>query len=120
EPKRIDALTSMVPSIPARVVRLWDVEKGELAATLEAGMVMSNGFTEGSRFSQDGRTLFLVAGKGEPARYAWQRWDVSTRSQIAAWPDDISPPASTALSPDGRILAVASSAGCIRLWNLDT
>jgi WD40 repeat protein len=115
ESKPISASLGMTSVIPAGVVRLWDVEKGELAATLETGKC-AKGFT----FSHDSKKLLVVSTIDKESRAVLQHWDVLDKKCISRWPDDPLVSGVPAQSPDGSVLAIAGNSGCIRMWNTAT
>ena len=86
-------------------VFLWDVDNGQLKASLESVGV------KGMLFSPDGRTL---------ATTGWDvhLWEVESghhKATLADWS-----PHSVAFSPDGRTVAVGDGDWRISLWDLDT
>ena len=85
-------------------VRLWDVARRKLLATLQ-------GPTAPVAFSPDGATLASGSGD-EPV----QLWDLTTRREIATLEGGLPP---IAFSPDGTILASRGVWG-ISLWNVTT
>jgi len=83
-------------------VKLWDVDKRKVIATLrDAGGDCDYGI-DGVVFSPDGKTLAAVcAGKVK-------RWDVATRKEKALRKGDPKWRAFVAFSPDGKTIASAS------------
>jgi RNA polymerase sigma factor (sigma-70 family) len=106
--------------IMPHVVRLWDVATGAMKGALPG----QYGSIEVA-FSPDGR--FAVAAgspvfdRDEQARYQLYLWNLATGRRTAPLPDGL--PAEVvalALADDGRLLATATSAGLIQVWEVAT
>jgi WD40 repeat protein/serine/threonine protein kinase len=92
---------------PGRV-RLWDLETGELLATLE-------GHTEpifGLVFSPDGSRLFS-ASQDKTVKI----WDVASCQEALSLRGHTDTVRGLSLSPDGHRLATAGADGDVRLWD---
>ena len=86
------------------LVRLWDVETREMVGEFEQIVP----WPEAIYFTPDAKTLIFV---GKEAAYLW---NVETKEQMGQLRQDGAH--ATALSPDGRILALAGRE--VRLWDL--
>jgi len=89
-------------------IKVWDVASGALLATLPTIDLMDN---HAMAFSPDSVRLFSGAAEGFAA------WDTETWARIHTSPGGSY---GLAVSPDGRLLALASWEGVIRLVNLAT
>jgi WD40 repeat protein len=91
-------------------VRLWDVKRRTLTARFQndAGF----GKIGGIAFSPDGKALVAV-GSRKGAKW----WDVATGKNTDTVPDRRIAPSTCALSPDGKLLAVAGD-GSVMLWDV--
>ena len=66
-------------------------------------------------YSPDGKTLVSIARSGSETECRW--WDLATGKVLRRWADVRAP---TALSPDGKILALGAEGSRLHLWNLAT
>ncbi|KAG1869677.1 quinon protein alcohol dehydrogenase-like superfamily [Suillus tomentosus] len=89
--------------------KIWDAKTGKLVPTLEtADSVWCLAWT------QDGKTLMSGLYEG------WIRtWSTTSWKEIAVLDGHTEYVSSIAISPNGRILASASSDHTAQLWNLD-
>lgn len=101
-----------------RFVRLWDVEKGTLAHTLE--------FQEesGARslvFTPDsGMVLAGIKGGRRVAIAVVRSWETASGKPGRTWTDDPTLGVTLAVSPDGKTLATMNENGVIRLWDRES
>src|SRR5262249_30286991 len=95
------------PFLGLAAVRLWDLEKRQVRASLQghAGLVFSVTFTS------DGKTL--ATGSFDQKARLWDLGKSSERAGCRGHTDRI---LSTSFSPDGQLLATASKDGTVRLW----
>lgn len=94
------------------LVRLWDMEGGQLRHTLDA----HRWYVLDMAFSRDGRLLATASERGRVFV-----WDAATGKRVAALPDGLSTAATAvAFSRDGRFLATALAEGAIRVWEVAT
>lgn len=99
---------NIIASNDAQGIRIWQIDTGiELFHLNTKGPL----FRGQLAFSPDGKRLAAVRTHNKP-----QVWDVATQNDIT--PPDMEPAEVLAFSPDGVILATASSHG-IHLWNFD-
>jgi len=98
-----------------KTVKLWDIEKQELADTL-SGHTMDIYSID---YSYDGK--FIVSGSGDKTA---KIWDVEKkRCKFTFGNDGVGPKdgvTSVAISPDGRLIASGSLDRVIRLWDAHT
>ena len=92
-------------------IRLWDVARQSVAATLPVGVTAV-------AFSPDGS--ILASGSGDGVRL----WDVARQAEVAAyqhggggWGSGVN---SVAFSPDGTLLASGGDDTTVRLWDVET
>jgi WD40 repeat protein len=73
-------------------------------------------------FSPDGTLLATASGGNSRASGIVQLWDMSTRQRVGAplTAGAGGQAAGMTFSPDGRLLAIASSKGIVRLWDMST
>lgn len=92
-----------------RVARLWNVDRGQLVATLVGHTmpVQSTVFTPGSR-------LLATAGADGSVRL----WDAATGQLLETFSVQDGPFTKVTVSPDGRLLAGGGN-GSIWVWSLD-
>jgi WD40 repeat protein len=97
------------------VVRLWEVETGQLLHTLfgHTSTVHSVAFTP------DGKTVVTASGDGTV-----KQWAVATGVESATYGGFSADVVAVAISPDGRFLAAGSGAqnnlGELKIWDLKT
>ncbi len=101
--------TSLAATTGNHAIRLWDVEKREVAASFGRAPAAS------VAFSPDGTTVATGAYDGKV-----RLWDVSTGSLTDTLEGQQGISASLAFSPDGETLAAVSSRSTVTLWNLET
>lgn len=100
-----------------RKTELWDTETGRLIADLSGRIYRPfsySDFKPVDPFGPDGRTLVTMDGKEA------KLWDAATgrlKYVLSGYEKNLS---STAFSPDGKTVAVASADGTIKLWNVET
>jgi WD40 repeat protein len=94
---------------PAGVVRLWDLSRRIVLATL----TIHSSDVIAVAFSPDGRTLATSSSDG-----VVRLWDVTRRTQLASLTVNDVYVTDVAFSPDGRTLATSSSDGVVRLWDV--
>jgi len=94
------------------IVRLWEVDSGKAVRDLPALGCSATG-CQAVAFSPDGKTLAVANKKVE-------LWDVATGKQnaILGLPDENV--FCIAISPNGRLLAVGTFGGTLRLWDMTT
>ncbi len=96
-------------------IRLWDVETGQLTATLEGHTYLASCVS----FSRDGTLL----ASGDYLQTV-KLWEVATGREVATWEGERQgtglSPVSVAFSPDGTTLAAGFMDNTVRLWNLRT
>jgi WD40 repeat protein len=80
------------------IVKLWDPVSGKEVAALDG----HGGTLHWLAWSPDSRRLASVDGPGAGRPSTLRLWDISTRQEIAAWPDQTGP---LIWSPDGLRLA---------------
>jgi WD40 repeat protein len=106
----------------AQAVRLWDVETGSAKSPVFDPSPMGVGRT---RLSPDGRVAVSFAGPSLPYRLHIDFSDASVWETATArplYPTLVTNAAvfDARFSPDGTLLATASSDGCARLWDART
>src|SRR5207249_1614005 len=118
-----------VVAMRGNLLQVWDVRTREIvfftpygAARFSAdGKTLVTGqCQQGFKCSVDSKTLLVVSPVRAEGYYALQHWDVATQKLVATWPDNLSSRAVPTLSPDGKVLAIATDSGCIRLWGTAT
>jgi WD40 repeat protein len=92
--------------------KIWDAKTGELVATLN-GRTM---FQVCLAWTMDGKTLISGSCKFD---YSIRTWNTKTWKHVAVLEGHTSVVTDIAISPNGRILASASSDNTTRLWNLE-
>ncbi|MBI2901637.1 MAG: protein kinase [Planctomycetes bacterium] len=91
---------------------LWEVETGNLLATLDARAVAVPSIA----ISPDGKTLAAVALTFPPS-ISLQFWDLATRAQTRVFAAELVG-AALAFSPDGKTIASAGEDGVVRIWDV--
>ena len=92
------------------IVRLWDVETGQLVNTLTGHTSAASSFA----FSPDGRAL--ASGSADTTV---RLWDIDTGKFLRALPGHKSAVLSLAFRPNGDMLAAGSLDRTVRLWQVD-
>jgi WD40 repeat protein/tRNA A-37 threonylcarbamoyl transferase component Bud32 len=105
-----DGRTLATGGLEDPIVRVWDVDTGELIRQLDQG----SAGTKTLDFSPDGRTL-AVSGFAPVASL----WDVATGTRIGPTLTAGSRRADIDLSPDGRRLLMSAADGRGALWDVD-
>jgi WD40 repeat protein len=116
-------LAATTNSLGDPVVRLWDVETGQVVSRLEVppvpfrpgGQLLHNGAAMSVlAFSPDGRTLF----GGSQSHKAIHCWEVSTGGERRRFLGHQGHVTCLALSPDGRRLVSGSSDATALVWDV--
>jgi WD40 repeat protein len=94
------------------VVRLWDVDRGQLAFALTG----HRDTVQAVAFSRDGKRLASVSADGEA-----RLWDVVKLQLVQAFKGrpSLASLVTVGLSPDGRVLAVGNNFS-LRLWDVES
>jgi hypothetical protein len=90
-------------------IRIWDALNGQPLTTLSGASDAIGPY----QFSRDGGRLVSQGNAGPIV------WDIATGLPIAVFETFGPFPASTSLSPDGRLLIVASHDGEVAAWSVD-
>jgi WD40 repeat protein/DNA-binding SARP family transcriptional activator len=102
--------TLLATAHPSGDVELWDVDSGELTATLTG----HSGPVWGFAFSPDGARL-ATSGQDTTVRL----WDLASRLQVLELEGHTFVATDVRFSPDGTRLASAGAEGTIRVWALE-
>jgi RNA polymerase sigma factor (sigma-70 family) len=107
------------PILPGdRFLRLWKVQEGSVARTLEFPEELA---VASILFTPDSRTA--LAAIGPVSRRAVgptvvRTWDVASGKPGESWTNDSAVGVTLAASPDGKTLAIMNKSGLIRLWDM--
>jgi WD40 repeat protein len=99
-------------------VKLWHVDSGKEARTLEGGQ-------DCLAFSHDGKRLAAASNKDASLNdFTVKVWDVASGEVLFTRTEHIGPVRSLAFSPDDKLLASAAMAfpgpfGLVKLWDVD-
>jgi WD40 repeat protein len=99
-------------------IRLWDSKRGRYLRTLA-----NQGSIVGSlRFSPDGRLLVssILKAQADSRPFGAHVWEVATGERTISYAKHSQVVYSTAINPDGRVVATGSSDGLIQVWDLKT
>ncbi len=98
--------------LPNPVIRLWDVDTGELRSTLEGYEDVLT-----LAFSPDGT---ILASSGEWPDYRIRLWDVATQQPRDTHFDNTGSPYALSFSPDGKTIVSGGADNTVRLWDIQT
>ena len=93
--------------------RLWSAEDGELLHNL-LGQMGSSFHESHAEFSPDGQRVVTAFGGDDSV----QLWDAATGERLQEFWSGGGKTQHASFSPDGRLLATASSDGTARLWRV--
>ena len=99
-----------------RVIRIWDVKRGELVETIEPALTV--GTIDQLVFSPDGRKI-LFSGENEQYQFVlfWELEAGTQSGRLAGHEDLIT---AMVFSPDGRTLATGGYDNTIHLWDWES
>jgi WD40 repeat protein len=101
-----DGKTLFISGESEKQVRVWDTASRKVVGTLSHPEVRSMAVTP------DGK--FLATCRGTGVRV----WDLATGTVVSSLPDPKGNMLAVALTPDGKTVAIATSDGLIRVWDV--